>query len=210
MTKQTKFSSPPYWRSAAACREEVSDAGRFAYWRAGLRIFLCTAFILGSPTILLSPVSQATTIYRWVSPNGTVSFGDHPPANARKLEVLPAAPPSSLPAPNLQAAIPAPSSPTDSASQGKALTAIERLNLLTALNNYQKSLQAPPQPQHHVYVPAYIGPEPNFPYPHRPRRWQHPPPPFWRPIPPPSNRPPTVLLPPPVPASAYSSPVLLP
>ncbi|WP_172437629.1 DUF4124 domain-containing protein [Acidithiobacillus marinus] len=171
-------------------------------WAAAV---LAAAVMVSASTFVLP--AQAERIYRWVSPDGTVSFGDQPPANAKKLQSLPSAPPAP---PSVHPSAPphkTPSSPPAAAE--KALTAIERLNLLTALNNYQNSLRPAPEPrQHDVYIPAYIGPRPFPPYGHRPPpSWRHPPP---RPGRPPVTRPPTVLLPPPAPASMYSSPVLLP
>lgn len=166
---------------------------------------LAAVFILSAGNALL-PAQAA--IYRWVSPNGTVSYGDQPPPNASKLQSLPPIPPAPPPVAHLQTPQKAATVTPSSAASDKTLTAIERLNLLVALNNYQNSLRPPPEPEHHVYIPAYIGPAPFPPYrPGRPPHWRRPPP---RPIRPPSNRPPTVLLPPPAPASAYSSPVLLP
>ena len=152
-----------------------------------------------------SPIAQADPIYRWVSPSGVISYGDQPPPDARKLQELPPALPP-VPAPS-QKRQPAPS-PKPSTEGNKALTAMERLNLLTAINNYQRSLQPQPESRRHVYIPAYIGPGP-YPF-ERPRRRHRPPPFHRRPLRPPANLPPTVLLPPAAPASAYSSPVLLP
>ncbi|WP_414040688.1 DUF4124 domain-containing protein [Acidithiobacillus sp. M4-SHS-6] len=166
---------------------------------------LAAAWLLSASAFLLP--APAASIYRWLSPDGTVSFGDHPPANARKLQSLPSAPPTppSIPSPVPQNEA---SSPPPAAATDKTLTAIERLNLLTALNNYQNSLHPPPEPRQHAYLPAYIGPGPFPPYGYRrPPPWRRPPP---RPSHPPVTRPPTVLLPPPAPASMYSSPVLLP
>jgi|GEM_PF-1775962 hypothetical protein len=166
---------------------------------------LAAAIILSTGSGLL-PAQAA--IYRWVSPNGTVSYGDQPPPGAAKLQSLPPVPPAPPPAAHLQTPQTAATVTPSSAASDKTLTAIERLNLLAALNNYQNSLRPPPEPEHHVYIPAYIGPAPFPPYrPGRPPYWRRPPP---RPLRPPSNHPPTVLLPPPAPASAYSSPVLLP
>ncbi|MDD5377545.1 MAG: DUF4124 domain-containing protein [Acidithiobacillus sp.] len=164
----------------------------------------CVALLVWAGGI--APLSAQAAIYRWVSSNGTVSYGDQPPPNAKKLQALPPIPPAPPAVAHPQPVQPAAAPPP--ADKNKTLTAIERLNLLTALNNYQSSLPTPPEPRQHVYIPAYIGPGPFPAYrPGRPSRWHRPPP---RPIRPPSTRPPTVLLPPPAPASAYASPVLLP
>ncbi len=154
------------------------------------------------------PVACGTPIYRWISPNGVVNYGDQAPRGAREVQIIPA--PPSAPPPKARA-------PTNSgppAEEGapspafKARTAIDRLNLLAALNNYRNSLQAArtPPPQN-VYLPGFIGPQ--FSYgPHRfhERHRQY----YHRQTFPPSRRPPMVLLPPPAPNSAYSSPTILP
>ncbi len=187
--------------AAAMDRPLLKPIGR----RWGAAVLAAAVMVSASAFVL---PAQAERIYRWVSPDGTVSFGDQPPANARKLQSLPSAPPAPPTVHSPASRTPVSSSPPAAATD-KTLTTIERLNLLTALNNYRNSLRPAPEPrQHDVYIPAYIGPGPFPPYGHRPRRpWRRPPPRLGHP---PVTRPPTVLLPPPAPASMYSSPVLLP
>ncbi|MHB1737702.1 MAG: DUF4124 domain-containing protein [Acidithiobacillus sp.] len=154
------------------------------------------------------PVASGDPIYRWVSPSGVVSYGDQPPRGAHRVQALPPIPPAPPPA----AIAPTKSGSTAKeetlSAASKAQAAIARLNLLAAINNYQSSLQsARIPPPRSAYIPGFIGP--YFPYgPHRfrERRPQR----YRRPAHPPSRQPSMVLLPPPAPSSAYSSPVLIP
>lgn len=179
-------------------RRQRTAPWRYFFGAKSLRLLLLVGIAL--------PMAGTASIYRWVSPNGVVNYGDQPPQNAQKLRAMPPIPPAPPPTPKRS---PAPSnSVAHSTAANKAQEATERLNLLTAINNYQNSLKAAQPTRQHVYIPAYIGPYPPY------QRWHpHPgaPRPPIRPIRPlPNNRPPTVLLPPPAPASVYSSPVLLP
>ncbi|WCE94030.1 DUF4124 domain-containing protein [Acidithiobacillus ferriphilus] len=155
--------------------------------------------------ILATPLAFGDTIYRWVSPSGVVSYGNQPPRGARKIQTIPPAPSptaSTRTNPGPTAAEEAPSSKTS-----KAQTAIARLNLLAALNNYQNSLQTARTPPRNIYTPGFIGP--YFPYGvsrFRERHPQH----YRRPAISPPRQPSMVLLPPSAPNSAYSSPALIP
>ena len=162
------------------------------------------ATLVGSLTTI--PIASGAPIYRWVSPNGVVSYGDRPPRGAQKIQAIPPAPPAPPPIAPTKSGPTAKEEAPSRASEARA--AIARLNLLAAMNNYQNSLQtARTPPPQNVYFPGFIGP--YFPYgPHRFRE-RHPPH-YRRQATPPSRRPSMVLLPPPAPPSAYSSPVLIP
>ncbi len=166
----------------------------------GTAWMICATIVWSLATI---PVASGNPIYRWVSPNGVVSYGDRPPRGAQKIQAIPPAPPPIAPTRSGPAA-------KEEAPSGasEAQAAIARLNLLAAINNYQNSLQtARTPPPQNVYLPGFVGP--YFPYgPHRfrERHPQH----YRRQATPPSRRPSMVLLPPPAPPSAYSSPVLIP
>ncbi|WP_409409533.1 DUF4124 domain-containing protein [Acidithiobacillus ferriphilus] len=167
----------------------------------GRALLISTAVAWG---ILATPLTFGDTIYRWVSPNGVVSYGNQPPRGARKIQTIPPAPPPTASIrtnPGPTAAEGAPS------NASKAQTAIARLNLLAALNNYRNSLQTARTPPRNIYTPGFIGP--YFPYGasrFRERHPQH----YRRPAILPSRQPSMVLLPPPAPNSAYSSPALIP
>ncbi|MDA8246009.1 DUF4124 domain-containing protein [Acidithiobacillus sp.] len=168
----------------------------------GSAMLISTAVAWG---ILATPLAFGDTIYRWVSPSGVVSYGNQPPRGARKIQTIPPAPPptaSTRTNPGPAAAEEALSSKTS-----KAQTAIARLNLLAALDNYRNSLQTARTPPRNIYTPGFIGP--YFPYGasrFRERHPQH----YRRPAIPPPRQPSMVLLPPSAPNSAYSSPALIP
>lgn len=170
------------------------------------KALLILATIVWSLTTI--PVATGDPIYRWVSPNGAVSYGDRPPRGAQKIQAIPPitpAPPPTTIAPTKSGPAAKEEAPSG-ASEAQA--AIARLNLLTAINNYQNSLQtARTPPPQNVYLPGFVGSYfPNGPHRFRERHPQH----YRRQATPPSRRPPMVLLPPPAPPSAYSSPVLIP
>ncbi|WP_291511955.1 DUF4124 domain-containing protein [Acidithiobacillus sp.] len=127
-----------------------------------------TVLLLAFSLIWLSPGLAGEPIYRWVSPTGVVSFGDHPPPAARdlrRIHTLPAPPPGPS----------ADSAATVSSNEARTLSAtnsalareealIARINLLTALANYAHSNEAPTHPPHSVYSPAFLLP-PGYAYP---------------------------------------------
>ncbi len=155
--------------------------------------------------ILATPLAFGDTIYRWVSPNGVVSYGNQPPRGARKIQAIPPAPPPTA----STRTNPGPTAAEGTSSKAsKAQTAIARLNLLAALNNYQNSLQTARTPPRNIYTPGFIGP--YFPYGASRFRERHPQHYYRRPAIPPSRQPSMVLLPPSAPNSAYSSPALIP
>lgn len=170
------------------------------------RALMILATIVWSLTTI--PVASGNPIYRWVSPNGVVSYGDRPPRGAQKIQAIPPIPPA-LPPTAMAPTQSGPAAKEETPSGASAAqAAIVRLNLLAAINNYQNSLQtARTPPPQNVYLPGFVGH--YFPYgPHRfrERHPQH----YRRPATPPSRQPSMVLLPPPAPPSAYASPVLIP
>ena len=171
------------------------------------RALMILATIVWSLTTI--PVASGNPIYRWVSPNGVVSYGDRPPRGAQKIQAIPPIPPA-LPPTAMAPTQSGPAAKEETPSgASEAQAAIVRLNLLAAINNYQNSLQtARTPPPQNVYLPGFVGP--YFPYgPHRFRE-RHPQHYHRRQATPPSRRPSMVLLPPPAPPSAYASPVLIP
>jgi hypothetical protein len=96
----------------------------------------------------LTGISAEGAIYRWVSPDGVVTYGGNPPANAtgvQTIDGMPADTPPSTPAPPAQAAQarpePAPAAPTvpkSGPAQGalQAELAAARLQLLQAVRAY--------------------------------------------------------------------------
>ncbi|WP_308389949.1 DUF4124 domain-containing protein [Acidithiobacillus sp. AMEEHan] len=99
-------------------------------------------------------LNAQATIYRWVSPDGVVSYGGNPPANARHVETLDGAPMPSAPeqaAPASGPAIDRPAQPLPKSAAApqknlgtqeqqalKTQLAAARLQLLQATQAYEK------------------------------------------------------------------------
>ncbi|MHB0887477.1 DUF4124 domain-containing protein [Acidithiobacillus sp.] len=115
------------------------------------------ALLFVMAVLLAAPVASGATIYRWLSPAGVPSYGNTPPANARHITVVgeetpaPPSPPASVAA--------APESAPPRASHSLTQEAIiSRLNLLTAIQNYENSRVPRTHPPHSVYAPAFLWP----------------------------------------------------
>ncbi|WP_312263413.1 DUF4124 domain-containing protein [Candidatus Igneacidithiobacillus taiwanensis] len=100
-------------------------------------------------TMSLLPTANAA-IYRWVSPDGVVTYGGNPPANAigvQTIDGMPAAAPPSTPSPSVKAPLahtePAPVAPAVSEKSPaqpalQAELAAARLQLLQATRAYNE------------------------------------------------------------------------
>ncbi|MGC8590758.1 DUF4124 domain-containing protein [Acidithiobacillus sp.] len=119
------------------------------------------ALLFAMTVLPCAPWASAAPIYRWLSPAGVPSYGDTPPADARHITVVgeetpsPPSPPPSPPASGPAAPESPPSGPSPSLTQ-EAI--ISRLNLLTAIQNYENSLVPRTHPPHSVYAPAFLWP----------------------------------------------------
>jgi hypothetical protein len=118
------------------------------------------ALFFAMTVLLCAPWVSAATIYRWLSPAGVPSYGDTPPANARHITVVGEETPSPPSPPSPPASVPAaPESPPPGAPPSLTQEAIiSRLNLLTAIQNYENSLVPRTHPPHSVYAPAFLWP----------------------------------------------------
>ena len=142
------------WASARAHRKKgrhASTGGKIRHRSAGLICLLLLLFV--------SQRMEAAAIYRWISPQGVVSYGGHPPATGRHITAIdvpksPATPPENTGARPL-AESPPPSRPA--VSRRKILAQrvlINRLNLLSALQNYQHGIVRT-HPPHRVFALPY-------------------------------------------------------
>ncbi|MCE5393488.1 MAG: DUF4124 domain-containing protein [Acidithiobacillus sp.] len=94
--------------------------------------------------LLTAPWIQGQAIYRWVSPTGVVSYGNQPPKDARQVHKIgEESPPAPVAATHSQSE--SKHSATEHTDQevAKENALAARLNLLSALQNYANSQQAP-------------------------------------------------------------------
>ncbi len=117
--------------------------------------------------LLCAPCPSAAPIYRWLSPAGVPSYGDTPPANARHITVVGEETPAPPAPPSPPAGVPAApeSAPPRTSPSLTQEAIISRLNLLTAIQNYQNSLIPRTHPPHSVYAPAFLWPYGGWPGP---------------------------------------------
>ncbi len=173
---------------------------------------LILALVVFFPGVTFFSVATGNSVYRWVSPSGVVTYGDHPVPGARQIRKIPDLPVG--PAVSVPPSLAVSPAPKTRAREGRSNAALHRLLLLMAIQQMEENRQYQNTHHHHDYLyPGYgYFPERHFPYgrPYgfhsrggrRPDRFQG----YGYPQP----GPPRVLLPPQAPSSAYSNPVIIP
>ena len=138
---------------------------------------LVSACVLALPFLLQQ--ADALPIYRWVSPSGVVSFGDHVPKGAQNVQKIgEQSPPPPIPSPTAPPKVQSSQHREQQAQQqvAKDEELAAKLNLLRALESYLGQRQ--PQVIHEDRGPSLFL-YPPYPYPPRPPLRPRPP----RPLP---------------------------